>query len=329
MFDVTSQNFDHESATMMSKEIEPVISRKIKTPVVFLIFNRPEGTRRVFDAIRAARPPRLLVVADGPRSGHPTDPERCAAVRRLVEKGVDWKCELSTHYAEENLGCGRRVSSGLDWAFSHEEKLIVLEDDCLPDPSFFSFCEELLDRYENEPRVGQICGCLNFVSQLDRKSSYVFSHYDAIWGWASWRRAWRFYDFNIEDWPEVRRSGRLRKVCQSWIEYRRRTELYDRVYERAFNVWGYQWTYAKLANGLLSVMPEKNLIENIGMGPDATHAKVGQFELQRLSMEFPLIHPEKVESDAEFDRFFGARFRGTSFRWRLKRWLRRAVGNNK
>lgn len=157
---------------------------QLKTPVAFLIFNRPDTTRRVFAEIAKARPPKLLVVADGPRADHPDDVEKCAAVRAIID-GIDWDCKVLTNYSDINLGCKRRVSSGLDWVFDTVEEAIILEDDCLPHPAFFRFCEEMLNKYRDDKRIAMISGD-NF--QFGRKRteySYYFSRYPHIWGWAS------------------------------------------------------------------------------------------------------------------------------------------------
>ena len=280
----------------------------MNTPVAFIVFNRAECVRRTLAAIRLARPPRLLIIADGPRDSRPDDPAKCAAVRKLVEEGVDWPCEIERNYATRNLGCAERLASGLTWAFSRSERLIVIEDDCLPDPSFFGFCEELLERYANDTRVGQISGCPMFFSEIDRASSYIFSRYGSIWGWASWRRAWNYYDLKIESWPRFSQGGGLDAVVHSQAEYKKRKRLYSEMHgAQVFDSWDYQWGYAKFSQGLLSVVPCRNLIENTGYGPDGTHyGPEDKFTLKRFSMERPLRHPEFVIPDLRFDRAFGA-----------------------
>jgi len=184
----------------------------LKTPVLFLVFNRPDTTRRVFEAIRAARPARLFLVADGPRERQPDDKEKCERVR-YIATDIDWDCEVKTLFRKENLGCKNGVSSAIDWFFSHVDEGIILEDDCLPTESFFWFCEELLRRYRNDSRVMQICGS-NFLRGWQRNNdSYYFSGYGPIWGWASWRRAWIYYDVDMKLWPEVKEKKILLDIC--------------------------------------------------------------------------------------------------------------------
>jgi hypothetical protein len=177
-------------------------------PVLFLIFNRPEMTTRVMDAIRGARPQRLYVAADGPR-GRPDEVEQCDKARQIAT-AADWPCQVYTLFRNENLGCRRAVSSGIDWFFEHEEEGIILEDDCVPSADFFRFCSELLARFKSEKRVMAICGSCYTKSTFDMPESYYFSYYPDMWGWATWRRAWRLYDRDLSRWPEFKQAGRLR-----------------------------------------------------------------------------------------------------------------------
>jgi hypothetical protein len=183
---------------------------QLRTPVAFIIFNCPETTDRVFEQIAKAKPSKLLVIADGPRENSPGEAERCAAVRSIIDN-VDWDCEVLTNYSDVNLGCKRRIASGLDWVFDTVEEAIILEDDCLPDPTFFRFCDELLEKYRDDERITMISGD-NF--QFDRKktdSSYYFSRDPHIWRWASWRHVWKNYDVDMQLWPEIRDGG--------WLNY--------------------------------------------------------------------------------------------------------------
>src|SRR6266480_8001684 len=183
---------------------------RLTTPVVFIIFNRPTPTAKVFAAIQAARPPKLFVIADGPRANVASDRDNCAAARVIVDL-VDWPCEVAKRFANANLGLRRNVAEGLDWVFAQSERAIILEDDCLPDPSFFPFCEELLERYHDDATVGMICGT-NLAPRetaTNDAASYYFSRYCYIWGWATWRRAWRCYDREMTEWPSLGKNGWL------------------------------------------------------------------------------------------------------------------------
>jgi hypothetical protein len=274
------------------------------TPVAFIVFNRPDCTARTLAAIREARPPRLLVIADGPRPSRPEDTAKCLAVRKLIDEGVDWPCVIERNYADINLGCAARVAGGLTWAFSRSERLVVIEDDCLPDQSFFWYCDELLERYADDTRIGQICGSPFVRNSLHRDTSYVFSRYGPIWGWASWSRAWKYYDLHIQTWETLKARGDLTSVISNGMERRVRKQLYDNLRAGRHSTWDYQWGYAKLTNSLLSIIPTICLMENIGFGPDSTHAVDKESILQRHQLERPLAHPLLVLPDAAFDKCF-------------------------
>lgn len=245
----------------------------MNTAVAFIVFNRPEVTRRVLAAIREARPPMLLVIADGPRADMPGEAAKCAEVRAIIEAGVDWPCEVRRNYSEINLGCGRRVASGLDWVFEQVEEAIILEDDCLPDPTFFPFCEELLARYRDDERVAQIGGTNHQYREFTCANSYFFSRYNHIWGWATWRRAWRLNDFNMLQWPAFRDRA-------DWVHLfpERSTRLFWRstwggVAGGKVDTWDLRWTFTCIRFGLLTALPALSLVENIGFGAEATHTK--------------------------------------------------------
>lgn len=175
-------------------------------PVILIMFNRPDTARQVFETIRAAKPEKLLVVADGPRADRPDDLEKCAATRAIINE-VDWDCEVHTNFSETNMGCGPRSSSGITWAFEIVDKAIIFDDDCVPSASFFGYCAELLDRYESDERVMMVSGNNRLFGRAETADSYYFSRYAHVWGWATWRRAWAKFDINMTDWPEIRDRG--------------------------------------------------------------------------------------------------------------------------
>ncbi len=275
-----------------------------RTPVVLLIFNRPDTTARVFEAIAAARPQQLLVVADGPRADRPGEAEACAATRAITER-VDWPCEVRREYAEVNLGCARRVSSGLDWVFDLVQEAIILEDDCLPDPTFFRFCAELLDRYRDDERVMAVSGD-NFQEGHRRTAdSYYFSIFNHYWGWATWGRAWRLFDLRMSLWPEIRDGGWLRGILGHPNAVRYWTDIFDRAYRDEFDSWGYPWTFSCWVQGGLAVLPEVNLVSNIGFDARATHTKTVEpnMVVPAEAMEFPLRHPRFLLRNSMADQF--------------------------
>lgn len=278
---------------------------QLTTPVVFIIFNRPDATERVFDEIARARPPKLLVVGDGARANRPGEAEKVATCRAIIKK-VDWPCEVLTNFSETNLGCKVRVSSGLDWVFERVPEAIILEDDCLPHPTFFRYCQELLERYRDDERIGMISGD-NFQFGVKRgDSSYYFSRFNHIWGWASWRRAWNYYDVTMRHWPLFIQNNSIRNITSSKREQEYWLKTFQSVYSGKIDTWDYQWTFALWSQGMKSVLPNSNLISNIGFGSDATHTiNVDQNSNIPLNeIIFPLNHPVFNVIDIEADRAY-------------------------
>ncbi|HEY9855515.1 MAG TPA: glycosyltransferase family 2 protein [Stenomitos sp.] len=291
----------------------------LNTPVALILFNRPDTTERVFRAIAQAKPRKLLVVADGPRPDKPGEAERCAAARAVLER-IDWDCELLTNFSDTNLGTKRRVSGGLDWVFDQVEEAIILEDDCLPDPSFFPYCQELLERYRHDTRIAMIHGINKQQGQKRTDYSYYFTRYMHIWGWASWRRAWQHYDVNLALWPEIRDGGLLKGHFDPHAE-REHMEVFEQLYRGEIDTWDIQWAFACFIQGGLAIAPAVNLISNLGFGSDATRT-LDPFSLdacrQTEALSLPLRHPPYLFRLAAADDFETAY--GRSFEARLKRW---------
>jgi hypothetical protein len=282
------------------------------TSVIFLVFNRPVLTARVFARIRDARPPQLFVVADGPRLDRPGEAEKCAEVRRVIEEGVDWPCELIRDYSEVNLGCGKRVASGITNAFKRVEEAIILEDDCLPDPTFFPFCTELLERYRDEHRVGLISGSHHQAEFSYGTDDYYFCRYGNIWGWATWKRSWRYFDYSMSNWSLWIRDGRMNQLFPVSEVREYWTKIWNDTAAGKYDTWDYQWTFCYMSTGMLGILPRTALIENIGFGPDATHTfQEEEASAMVGSMTFPLRHPSRVKPDFDAEvrasrRFFSA-----------------------
>ena len=267
-------------------EAEPI------APVVFIIFNRPDLTEQVFREIARARPGKLFIIADGARADRPNEAEKCAKTRQVVED-IDWDCEVFRNYSDTNLGCRKRISSGLDWVFSQTDRAIIIEDDCLPDPSFFPYCTELLERYEDDERVGSINGSNFTHDRVVVEDSYFFSRYPLIWGWATWRRVWQNYDVSISRWGTLRDIGWLNTVAHP-DEFEHWIKAFNRVYEGGLDAWGYQFIFSQWLQRQISIQPQHNLISNLGFRADATHTLDASnvAELPRQGVEFPLRHPQ-------------------------------------
>ena len=254
----------------MSIEFSP--PAPLRTAVLFLVFNRPGTTAKVFEAIRKARPPRLYVAADAARASREGEAERVALVREIATD-VDWPCEVLTLFREENLGCKYAVSDGITWFFEHEEQGIILEDDCLPNQSFFWFCETLLQRYAADERVEVVTGD-NFQNGQHRGelgASYYFSKYNHCWGWATWRRAWQYYQGDLSFWPEWSLSEDWSEKMPNPVEHRYWRKIFDQVHAGEGDSWAYPWLASTWYNYGLTVTPNLNLVSNIGFGPDFRH----------------------------------------------------------
>jgi hypothetical protein len=276
----------------------------LKTPVLLIVFNRPETTRKIFDAIRLAKPETLYISADGPRKEIQEDAENCEAVRSVV-RGVDWDCDLHVNFKDENLGCRAGVVAGIDWFFSHVEEGVILEDDTLPHPSFFRFCEELLIRYRDDDRIMHISGNNFQFGRRQTPYSYYFSRYPHIWGWATWRRSWRHYDADMRLWPEVAKSDLFQQAFDDEKSYDYRKQVFQKAFQGEINSWDPQWVFTCWAQNGLAILPKANLVSNIGFGETATHTikKNALSDMDAFPMSFPMHHPTYVIRDSVADGF--------------------------
>lgn len=273
-------------------------SSQFNTPILFLIFNRPDITKLVFQEIRKVRPRQLFISADGPRDGK-DDEEKCAAARSVCS-GIDWECDVKILFSERNWGCGKGPARGITWFFNHVEEGIILEDDCLPAPSFFGFCELLLQRYRYDYRIMEIGGA-NLIAKdcAADAHSYYFSEHCHTWGWATWKRAWKLYDYRIERFGEFFVRKLLSESFDSKIERDYFMSIFEKTYTciESATWWDYQWEFARRINGGLSIVSRNNLIVNIGLGNDATHTldpKGFGSHLELHDISFPLKHPDCI-----------------------------------
>ncbi|HAW52052.1 MAG TPA: hemolytic protein HlpA-like protein [Flavobacteriales bacterium] len=296
---------------------------QLKTPVAFIIFNRPDTTERVFAEIAKARPAKLLVIADGPRENRHGEVEKCAAARAIVEL-VDWDCEVLTNFSDKNMGCRERVSSGIDWVFKQVPEAIILEDDCLPDPTFFRFCQELLEFYRDDQRISMISGVNLQLGKRRNDDSYYFSKFGHIWGWASWRDRWaESYDVTMAKWPLIRDGNWLPDMIGSVHEATYWHKIFERVHRGEIDTWDYQWVFANWLEGRISVIPALNMVSNIGFAANATHTtKYSNLaNLARASIAFPLKHPLGVFKNIQADQFCDRNFIRIALIKRIINWI--------
>lgn len=300
-------------------------------PVLLLLYARPKETQVLLDAIRDWDISNLYIAADGPRHGCPDDVERCREVRSLALANSR-NHNIRTLFRDENLGPSRGVVSSIDWFFENEEAGIILEDDCIPSASFFPFCEELLEKYRDEPRVMMISGN-NFLYEREMPTNnYVFTRYPHIWGWATWRRAWNLNDFDMTDWPEVRESPWLLDNCRGARDAEKYWRwIFDRSTRNGCETWDYPWVLSIWRHGGLSVTPARNLVTNIGFGPAATNTRHRPRFLNRVKygpISLPLNHPHDIRVDEAADRWTEIEiFKTRSLLYRCGRSIARAAAS--
>ncbi|MBB4803681.1 hypothetical protein HNP37_003756 [Flavobacterium nitrogenifigens] len=245
-------------------------TQDLKTPVLFLVFNRLDTTIQVFESIRQAKPPKLYIAADGARESVKDETDKVNQVRDYVTANIDWDCEVKTLFREKNLGCKIAVSSAIDWFFENEEMGIIVEDDCLPTLSFFWFCEKMLNEHRNDERIMMISGTNYFLDIRDTiNNDYFYSRHFTIWGWATWRRAWGKYDVKMQTWRKEVQPEDLKFVSDRMYVVKHFEKMFDLIYNNTLNTWDIQWVYTCLFNYGLCLTPSINMIHNIGV--DGTH----------------------------------------------------------
>lgn len=284
-------------------------------PVLLIVFNRPDTTEKVIDALRTARIPKLYVAADAPRNHVKGEYELSQQVKDLIRTKIDWDCEVHTLYQDQNLACKLAVTTAIDWMLEKEESGIILEDDCVPHSDFFTFCSELLEKYKDDERIMAISGN-NFQRGIDRgDASYYFSRYAHNWGWATWRRAWKHYDPKMKGYDKFKAEnliagiwGNSPGISKYWIK------LFDFVNSDQKNIWDYIWYYAVWKNNGLTILPQKNLIQNIGFGESFTHENAFSSILSVKAEPLKITkHPDFVIQNREADMFFARRYQIRGF----------------
>jgi hypothetical protein len=276
------------------------------TPILLIIFNRPDLTEQVFTQIRTMRPTKLFIAADGPRN--PADLQKCTQARNIISL-IDWPCEVKTLFHDKNLGCGLAPAQAITWFFEHAEEGIILEDDCLPNKTFFLFCEKLLQHYHHDTRIFQISGT-SYCHQLAQKplESYAFTQIPTNWGWATWRRAWKHYDFMMNSFPSFTTTHAIQQIFSDTMIQEAWQNTFECTYNQARNnptAWDGQWTYTIFANHGLCIMPTQNLISNIGFREDATHTITADPWRENIPTEEinteSLIHPTFILPNRELE----------------------------
>lgn len=292
---------------MIKQRISSFISPgPLNTAVLFLVFNRPNTTKHVFSAIKQAKPPRLYLAGDAARSNIENEYLKVQEVRDYIMGNIDWKCEIKTLFQKQNLGCKYAVSRAISWFFDYEEKGIILEDDCLPSQSFFWYCEELLKEYQNDNSVYLVSGETHDSKFLGDGEDYSFCKYPLLWGWASWKRAWKNYDPEMRNWPNekvdfINSISKYKYTVNFW------KKIFDLMYNKKIDTWDYQFAYLLLKKGGRCIFPKVNLVTNIGFGTDATRTfnpKAEAANRKRYDISLPLNHFTDPKSEERANNFY-------------------------
>lgn len=310
--------------------------KQLETPVLFIVFNRFNTTQLVFKKIKQIRPTQLFIASDGPRKNNAEDEEKCLKVRNYITKNIDWSCEVKTLFQNENLGCGKSCSNAISWFFEHVEEGIILEDDCLPDLSFFQFCTEMLERYRDNKEIMIVSGFNNLGTIDSYKYDYLFSQYAGIWGWASWRRAWSHYNYELPEWNDAEtQKSVLNSLKSKYVELDLKTNLDNFTGSNSNRPsWDYQWWFYRLLNKSFGIVPSKSLIQNIGFNEDATHTIDENNYANKIlanELSFPLKHPKKISCNNKYEKkiirinYYNSDYQRQTVFKLVKRFLKRII----
>ena len=281
------------------------MSNKIP-PILFIVFNRLDTTKQVVKVFKEVKPPRLFIAADGGRANKEGEAERCEAVRKYILENIDWDCDVKTLFQEQNLGCGKGVTTAISWFFSHVEEGIILEDDCVPHPDFFEYCHELLEKYRNDENIAIISGDNFQDGKKMGDGSYYFTKYANIWGWATWRRYWNKYHLDLNTYDKEVIYKKIDKRIKTKRERVFWKSLFETMRVAPIDTWDYQMAFCSWHNDMYSIVPNVNLIRNVGFGEDATHtlganAREAFFTTNPI---LPLIHPTGNEIQDKADTYY-------------------------
>ena len=277
----------------------------MKIPVALIIFNRPDNTKKLYESLRIYKPDKLFIISDGPRKNYENDRERVIQSRKIFEK-IDWKCEVFFNNSESNLGCRKRIITGLNWVFGQVEKTIILEDDCIPSEEFFIFMELMLNKYQTNKDISSVCGT-NFLPDWSKtKDSYLYSKYCNVWGWGTWKDRWEKIDFNLDKLQEIKKTKFLKSYLGSFRAYLYWHWILNNVKKKKIDSWAYIWNFTNFINNSLSIIPAINLVSNIGIGKDSSNTKSLPYKYikadeSRKKLKFPLKYPSNLLPDSKHD----------------------------
>jgi len=298
-----------------------IVHKPLETAILFLVFNRLDTTKQVFNAIKEAKPPRLYIAVDGARKNKKGEDKKVQTVKDFIISNIDWECEVKTLFRDENFGCKIAVSSAIDWFFENEEMGIILEDDCLPKQSFFWYCEELLEKYKDDMRIGQISG-RNNLGEIVSDYDYEFTTGGSIWGWATWRSRWSCIDLNLDLFENIYLQNRLKDFLCDKRSFDGHMNAMMTIKLEIVNSWAYFWGFSTKINNMLAIVPTRNMIKNIGFGSEATHTldsseELNEEKLLYSDISFPMSHQQIISVNRELSMlqdstvFYENRFKST------------------
>lgn len=279
----------------------------MEAAVVVVMFNRPRCVKKLLEVLKQVMPRNIFVISDGPRNENPLDRQLVQECRNIIDINIDWQCDVYKIYSDKNLGCGRRLPTGLDVVFSIVDAAIILEDDCIPNITFFRYCNELLEKYYYDTRILSISG-INYFQHKVSSNSYFFSKFPQTCGWATWRRVWEKYDYEMKLWPEFHEKKLLKGLFEDQQIYKIWENYFSMCYENKLpTAWDFQFSFLSFCNHGLNIMPDVNLIENIGFEKDGTHTTSSNTYLAQLMsgvmpLNFPLQHPHILQENFAYDR---------------------------
>ena len=281
---------------------------KVKSAILFVTFNKVEETKLVFETIRIVQPPRIYLASDGARKKKINEVNIVESIRDYLLKSVDWECEVKTLFSEFNQGCGRGVSNAISWFFENEEMGIILEDDCLPCENFFRYCDELLIKYKDDERISVISGTNELEKyRADKSDEYFFTRFTYIWGWASYRRVWKDYDFTLSFLPKLKEKMSYDELLYPLKKHQiaKRKRMFEKIHKskEKRNAWSFQFLCLNLMNKQFCVIPKANLISNIGFGENATNTRELNASTSKIpygELLFPLKEPSPFEENLNF-----------------------------
>jgi len=288
----------------INKKMRIKKTKQFNTPILLIVYNRPELTLKVFNKIRELKPKYLFIAADGPNPKKQDDKEKCKQARKIINF-IDWPCKVKTKFRKNNLGCALSVSSAITWFFDNIEEGIILEDDCLPSYSFFYFCENLLEKYKKNKDVMVISGTNLLKSWKYSIQDYHFSRQINFWGWATWRRAWKKYSHDLSYLKDRNIQEKIKSSIKNKSYYKYLLKKIDKVKNNKIDSWGYRWMATCYANNGKIIIPSKNLVKNIGFSSDALHTKnpfSWMAKIKTHELKFPLRDPKNQEIDYKFDK---------------------------